>query len=112
MSNVHLVGPSELRIAIIGAGRAATGRRADRCLRRIKGVGRDGISLGEVLVQRPSAYLAVALSALPSLFMLNGPDGPVGNFSPIDDRGIPSRGHRRSPNSARRRPHQTCPLTS
>ena len=69
---------------------AATGLRADRFLQRIKGVGRGGISLGEVLVPRPSAYLADALSAFPSLFMLNGPDGPVGNFSLIDDRGIRS----------------------
>lgn len=34
--------------------------------------------------RNPSAYMAVAVPGLPNLFMINGPNGPVGNFSLID----------------------------
>lgn len=62
----------------------ATGFQVDRFLRPIEVLGRGGISLDEVWAQRPSAYLAVSVPDFPNLFMLNGPNGPVGNFSLID----------------------------
>jgi cation diffusion facilitator CzcD-associated flavoprotein CzcO len=62
----------------------ATGFRVDQFLRPIHVTGRDGVSLDDVWAKRPSAYLAVAIPDFPNLFMLNGPNGPVGNFSLID----------------------------
>lgn len=62
----------------------ATGFRVDQFLRPIKVVGRDGVALDDVWAQRPSAYLAISIPDFPNLFMLNGPNGPVGNFSLID----------------------------
>jgi len=62
----------------------ATGFRVDRFLRPIEVTGRDGVTLEEVWAQRPSAYLGVSIPAFPNLFLLNGPNGPVGNFSLID----------------------------
>jgi len=62
----------------------ATGFRVDRFMRPIEVVGRNGVSLDDVWAQRPSAYLAVSIPDFPNLFMLNGPNGPVGNFSLID----------------------------
>jgi cation diffusion facilitator CzcD-associated flavoprotein CzcO len=62
----------------------ATGFRVDRFLRPIEVIGRDGVSLDSVWGQRPSAYLAVSIPDFPNLFMLNGPNGPVGNFSLVD----------------------------
>lgn len=62
----------------------ATGFRVDRFLRPIKVSGRDGVELERVWAQRPSAYLSISVPGFPNLFMLNGPNGPVGNFSLID----------------------------
>ncbi|BBY08482.1 flavin-containing monooxygenase [Mycobacterium noviomagense] len=62
----------------------ATGFRVDRFLRPIDVVGRDGVRLDDVWAQRPYAYLSVSVPGFPNLFMLNGPNGPVGNFSLID----------------------------
>jgi cation diffusion facilitator CzcD-associated flavoprotein CzcO len=62
----------------------ATGFRADRFLRPIEVSGRGGVSLDAVWANRPSAYLAVSVPDFPNLFMLNGPNGPVGNFSLIE----------------------------
>lgn len=62
----------------------ATGFRVDRFMRPIDVIGRDGIALEEVWRDRPSAYLSVSIPDFPNLFMLNGPNGPVGNFSLID----------------------------
>ncbi|MBV9411927.1 MAG: NAD(P)/FAD-dependent oxidoreductase [Acidimicrobiia bacterium] len=62
----------------------ATGFRVDRFMRPIDVVGRDGVSLDAVWAKRPSAYLSVSIPEFPNLFMLNGPNGPVGNFSLID----------------------------
>ncbi len=62
----------------------ATGFRVDRFLRPIEVTGRDGITLDEVWAERPSAYLGISVPEFPNLFMLNGPNGPVGNFSLID----------------------------
>ncbi|WP_343601937.1 NAD(P)/FAD-dependent oxidoreductase [Mycobacterium sp.] len=62
----------------------ATGFRVDRFLRPIEVVGRGGVRLDDVWAQRPVAYLSVSVPDFPNLFMLNGPNGPVGNFSLID----------------------------
>ena len=62
----------------------ATGFRVDRFLRPIEVIGRDGITLEEVWKERPSAYLSISIPGFPNLFLLNGPNGPVGNFSLID----------------------------
>jgi cation diffusion facilitator CzcD-associated flavoprotein CzcO len=62
----------------------ATGFRVDRFLRPIEVVGRGGVALDTVWAKRPSAYLSVSIPEFPNMFMLNGPNGPVGNFSLID----------------------------
>jgi cation diffusion facilitator CzcD-associated flavoprotein CzcO len=62
----------------------ATGFRADRFMRPIQVVGRNGTRLDDVWAQRPSAYLSISIPEFPNLFMLNGPNGPVGNFSLIE----------------------------
>ncbi len=62
----------------------ATGFRADAFMRPMDIRGRDGVSLDEVWSKRPSAYLSVCIPDFPNLFMLNGPNGPVGNFSLIE----------------------------
>ncbi|HMY97496.1 MAG TPA: NAD(P)/FAD-dependent oxidoreductase [Pseudomonadales bacterium] len=62
----------------------ATGFQVDRFMRPIEVVGRNGMTLDEVWAKRPSAYLAISIPDFPNLFMLNGPNGPVGNFSLID----------------------------
>jgi cation diffusion facilitator CzcD-associated flavoprotein CzcO len=62
----------------------ATGFRVDRFMRPIEIVGRRGTRLDDVWAERPTAYLAVSVPDFPNLFMLNGPNGPVGNFSLIE----------------------------
>jgi cation diffusion facilitator CzcD-associated flavoprotein CzcO len=62
----------------------ATGFRVDRFLRPIDVVGRDGVRLDDVWAERPTAYLGMSIPGFPNLFLLNGPNGPVGNFSLID----------------------------
>ena len=62
----------------------ATGFRVDRFLRPIEVTGRGGVSLDEVWAKRPSAYLGMSIPQFPNLFLLNGPNGPVGNFSLIE----------------------------
>lgn len=62
----------------------ATGFRVDRFVRPIQVCGRDGVSLEDVWAQRPTAYLSISVPRFPNLFMLNGPNGPVGNFSLIE----------------------------
>jgi cation diffusion facilitator CzcD-associated flavoprotein CzcO len=62
----------------------ATGFRADRFMRPIEIAGRGGVRLDDRWKQRPSAYLSVSIPGFPNLFMLNGPNGPVGNFSLIE----------------------------
>lgn len=62
----------------------ATGFRVDRFLRPIEVLGRGGIAIDTVWAKRPSAYLAVSVPDFPNLFLLNGPNGPVGNFSLIE----------------------------
>lgn len=62
----------------------ATGFRVDRFIRptTVRGVG--GRDLDVVWDDGPVAYLSVSVPEFPNLFMLNGPNGPVGNFSLID----------------------------
>ncbi len=62
----------------------ATGFRADRFMRPIHVMGRNGVALDDVWALRPSAYLSISIPDFPNLFMLNGPNGPVGNFSLIE----------------------------
>ena len=62
----------------------ATGFRVDRFLRPIEVLGRGGVALDTVWAKRPTAYLSISIPEFPNLFMLNGPNGPVGNFSLIE----------------------------
>jgi cation diffusion facilitator CzcD-associated flavoprotein CzcO len=62
----------------------ATGFRVDRFMRPMAIVGRGGVRLDDVWAARPSAYLSISIPDFPNLFMLNGPNGPVGNFSLIE----------------------------
>lgn len=58
----------------------ATGFHADAFMRPMKIIGRNGVDLDDVWADSPKAYLAVSLPDFPNFFMLNGPNGPVGNF--------------------------------
>ncbi|HZQ31947.1 MAG TPA: NAD(P)/FAD-dependent oxidoreductase [Mycobacterium sp.] len=94
--NAHLVTERIARVEAAGVRTAggtlhpldvlvlATGFRVDRFLRPIDVVGLDGVRLDDVWGPHPFAYLAVSVPGFPNLFMLNGPNGPVGNFSLID----------------------------
>lgn len=62
----------------------ATGFQADKFIKPTTVLGRGGISLDDFWSRRPTAHYAVTLPAFPNFFMLNGPTGPVGNFSLID----------------------------
>jgi cation diffusion facilitator CzcD-associated flavoprotein CzcO len=62
----------------------ATGFRVDRFMRPMTIVGRNGTVLDDVWQGGPFAYLAISVPDFPNLFMLNGPNGPVGNFSLIE----------------------------
>jgi cation diffusion facilitator CzcD-associated flavoprotein CzcO len=62
----------------------ATGFAVDRFMRPMEVIGRGGTTLEDVWRDGPVAYLAVSIPDFPNFFMLNGPNGPVGNFSLID----------------------------
>ena len=62
----------------------ATGFHTDAFLRPTTVVGRDGVTLEEAWADRPVAYLSISIPDFPNLFLLNGPNGPVGNFSLIE----------------------------
>lgn len=62
----------------------ATGFKADRFVRPMKVTGRGNLELDTVWTRRPTAYLAISIPEFPNFFFLNGPTGPVGNFSLID----------------------------
>jgi cation diffusion facilitator CzcD-associated flavoprotein CzcO len=62
----------------------ATGFRVDRFLRPIEVIGCGGNTIEQAWAERPTAYLGMAVPDFPNLFMLNGPNGPVGNFSLIE----------------------------
>ena len=61
----------------------ATGFETNAFTRPMMVTGRDGMSLGEMWAKRPNAYLSISVPGVPNFFMLNGPNGPVGNFSLI-----------------------------
>ena len=62
----------------------ATGFHADAFMRPMEVSGRGGAQLSDVWAERPSAYLSISIPEFPNFFMLNGPNGPVGNFSLIE----------------------------
>lgn len=62
----------------------ATGFHADAFMRPMGVVGRNGTELADVWADRPTAYLSISIPEFPNLFLLNGPNGPVGNFSLIE----------------------------
>jgi cation diffusion facilitator CzcD-associated flavoprotein CzcO len=62
----------------------ATGFRVDRFMRPMEVIGQGGVRLDDVWKDRPVAYLSISIPGFPNLFMLNGPNGPVGNFSLIE----------------------------
>ena len=62
----------------------ATGFQVDKFLRPTNVTGHNGITLEDVWKERPSAYLSVMIPEFPNMVLLNGPNGPVGNFSLID----------------------------
>jgi cation diffusion facilitator CzcD-associated flavoprotein CzcO len=62
----------------------ATGFAVDSFVRPMEVLGRDGVKLDDVWKDGPFAYLAVSVPDFPNFFMLNGPNGPVGNFSLIE----------------------------
>ena len=62
----------------------ATGFRADAFIRPMQVTGRNGVTLDDRWAQRPNAYLSMTMPDFPNFFMVNGPNGPVGNFSLIE----------------------------
>lgn len=62
----------------------ATGFHAHQFMRPMQVIGREGVSLDALWGRSPTAYLSVAVPGFPNFFMLNGPNGPVGNFSLIE----------------------------
>ncbi len=62
----------------------ATGFKVDRFVRPTMVTGLDGVNLDDTWRDGPIAYLSVAVPGFPNFFMLNGPNGPVGNFSLIE----------------------------
>jgi cation diffusion facilitator CzcD-associated flavoprotein CzcO len=62
----------------------ATGFKADAFMRPMQITGRDGVTLEQAWTPRPEAYLSITMPDFPNFFMLNGPNGPVGNFSLIE----------------------------
>ncbi|WP_295876462.1 NAD(P)/FAD-dependent oxidoreductase [uncultured Zhongshania sp.] len=62
----------------------ATGFEADRFMRPMTITGENGVTLEQAWSERPSAYMSVSIPDFPNFFMLNGPSGPVGNFSLIE----------------------------
>jgi cation diffusion facilitator CzcD-associated flavoprotein CzcO len=61
----------------------ATGFHADSFIRPTIVLGRNGVDLDDVWEDHPVAYLSISIPEFPNFFMLNGPNGPVGNFSLI-----------------------------
>lgn len=61
----------------------ATGFRADAFIRPTTVIGRNGVNLDDVWEDHPVAYLSISIPEFPNFFLLNGPNGPVGNFSLI-----------------------------
>ncbi|MCB1690282.1 MAG: NAD(P)/FAD-dependent oxidoreductase [Halioglobus sp.] len=62
----------------------ATGFKADQFMRPMQITGTNGVTLESLWERRPKAYLAISMPDFPNFYMLNGPNGPVGNFPLID----------------------------
>lgn len=62
----------------------ATGFHVDRFIRPTRVIGRGGVDLDDVWADGPKAYLSMTVPDFPNLFLLNGPNSPVGNFSLIE----------------------------
>ncbi|HEX3461082.1 MAG TPA: NAD(P)/FAD-dependent oxidoreductase [Acidimicrobiales bacterium] len=62
----------------------ATGFKVDAFMRPMSVIGRHGQDLAEVWADRPNAYLSISIPEFPNFAMVNGPNGPVGNFSLIE----------------------------
>jgi cation diffusion facilitator CzcD-associated flavoprotein CzcO len=62
----------------------ATGFKADAFMRPMEVTGRGGRTLAREWAARPNAYMSISIPDFPNFFMLNGPNGPVGNFSLIE----------------------------
>jgi len=62
----------------------ATGFKANAFMRPMDIIGRNGTALEQAWDPRPEAYLSISIPDFPNFFMLNGPNGPVGNFSLIE----------------------------
>ena len=61
----------------------ATGFRVDDFVRPMHVVGRDGVLLDDLWDDAATAYQAISVPDMPNFFFINGPNGPVGNFSLI-----------------------------
>jgi len=61
----------------------ATGFDTQAYLRPIKVKGTHGMTLDEAWKKGPVAYRTIAMPEFPNLFMVQGPNAPVGNFSLI-----------------------------
>jgi cation diffusion facilitator CzcD-associated flavoprotein CzcO len=62
----------------------ATGFEAHQFMRPMQVVGRNGITLDDVWKRNTPAYRSVSMPEFPNLFMLIGPNSPVGNFSLVE----------------------------
>jgi cation diffusion facilitator CzcD-associated flavoprotein CzcO len=62
----------------------ATGFKTNAFTRPMAVTGRDGHTLEHEWSARPNAYLSISVPGFPNFFMINGPNGPVGNFSLIE----------------------------
>ena len=62
----------------------ATGYEVGPFIRPAEVIGRGGVRLDDVWAESPTAYMAISIPDFPNFAMLNGPTGPVGNFSLID----------------------------
>lgn len=62
----------------------ATGFKTDQFMKPMDIYGRNSATLSKYWKNSPKAYLSICMPDFPNFFMLNGPNGPVGNFSLID----------------------------
>lgn len=62
----------------------ATGFHVDWFVRPMQVSGRGGVRLDDVWTHGATAYMSMTVPQFPNFFMINGPNGPVGNFSLIE----------------------------
>ena len=62
----------------------ATGFHPTRSCDRWRSPGAPACALADEWSPRPNAYLSISMPDFPNFFMINGPNGPVGNFSLIE----------------------------